>query len=585
MAMSLVKSLSSGLLTTGILVASLPTIATENTFPEFIPVTSTLASPRPLDNPRDILHNLVSVDRGNQNQSLEYSGDRSLPALQLSQNPVPSFRVNQVQVVGSTIFTDADFRPLVADLENKDFDLRATQEAVDRVTQLYLSGGYLTSRAVLAAPDPATGIVRINIIEGSVEKIEIEGLQRLNPEYIRSRLNLALSTPLNTARIEDQLRLLRNNPLFENIEASLRSGSTDGTSVVIVRVQEANSFFGGINFDNYSPPSVGSERGSLSVGSRNLTGLGDEASLGYTRTLIGGAESLDLNYRLPVNPLNGDLRVRASLSRNVVLQPPFDVFDIRGESQLYELSFRQPVILTPQEELAFSVGFSYQSGQTFTFAGPTPFGLGPEADGSTRTSTLRLGQEYTSRDSQGAWNFRSQFGIGLGILNATINSRPIPDGRFLTWLGQIQRLQVLDANNFLIIQADIQLTPNSLLPAQQFVIGGGQSIRGFRQNARAGDNGFRLSIEDRLTLQTNESGNPTLVLAPFIESGYVWNNSSNPNVLGDQNFLAGAGAGLIWQPFPKFNVRLDYGIPLVNLSDRGNNLQDSGFYFSLGYQF
>ncbi len=585
MAMSLVKSLSSGLLTTGILVASLPTIATENTFPEFIPVTSTLASPRPLDNPRDILHNLVSVDRGNQNQSLEYSGDRSLPALQLSQNPVPSFRVNQVQVVGSTIFTDADFRPLVADLENKDFDLRATQETVDRVTQLYLSGGYLTSRAVLAAPDPVTGIVRINIIEGSVEKIEIEGLQRLNPDYIRSRLNLALSTPLNTARIEDQLRLLRNNPLFENIEASLRSGSTDGTSVVIVRVQEANSFFGGINFDNYSPPSVGSERGSLSVGSRNLTGLGDEASLGYTRTLIGGAESLDLNYRLPVNPLNGDLRVRASLSRNVVLQPPFDVFDIRGESQLYELSFRQPVILTPQEELAFSVGFSYQSGQTFTFAGPTPFGLGPEADGSTRTSTLRLGQEYTSRDSQGAWNFRSQFGIGLGILNATINSRPIPDGRFLTWLGQIQRLQVLDANNFLIIQADIQLTPNSLLPAQQFVIGGGQSIRGFRQNARAGDNGFRLSIEDRLTLQTNESGNPTLVLAPFIESGYVWNNSSNPNVLGDQNFLAGAGAGLIWQPFPKFNVRLDYGIPLVNLSDRGNNLQDSGFYFSLGYQF
>ena len=571
--MSLVKNLGSSLLTTGILIASLPSLATENTPSSETPplATTALFSPISSDNPRPNTPQL----------------------LQLAQTSPARINqiINQVKVSGSTIFNNTtDFRFLTQPLEGKDFSLpetqRAAQEIVDKITQLYLGRGFLTSRAILVTPfDPSTGILQVKILEGSVEKVTIEGLRRLNENYVRSRLGNTFSVPINTANIEDQLRLLRSDPLIDNIEASLRGSSQSGQSELVIRVTEANSSYGSLTLDNYSPPSVGSERASLNVGNRNLTGIGDEGSLNYSRTLIGGAETLDLNYRLPINPQNGDLRVRASLSRNVVLQPPFDTFNIRGESQLYELSFRQPVIRTPQEELAFSVGLSYQSGQTFTFAGPTPFGIGPDANGNSRTTTLKLGQEYTLRDPGGAWNLRSQFGLGLGIFNATINSRPAPDGRFLTWLGQLQRLQVLDANNFLIIQADLQLSPNSLLPAQQFVIGGGQSIRGFRQNARAGDNGFRVSVEDRLTLQTSEAGSPVLVLAPFIEGGWVWNNPSNPNVLGSQNFLAGVGAGLIWQPFPKFSARLDYGIPLVNLSDRGSNLQDSGFYFSLGYQF
>ena len=32
------------------------------------------------------------------------------------------------------------------------------------------------------------------------------------------------------------------------------------------------------------------------------------------------------------------------------------------------------------------------------------------------------------------------------------------------------------------------------------------------------------------------------------------------------------------------NVRLDYGIPLVGVRNRGDSLQDNGFYFSLQYQ-
>jgi hemolysin activation/secretion protein len=73
-------------------------------------------------------------------------------------------------------------------------------------------------------------------------------------------------------------------------------------------------------------------------------------------------------------------------------------------------------------------------------------------------------------------------------------------------------------------------------------------------------------------------------LAPFVDLGTVWNVSDNPNKLQRQTFLAGAGLGLLYSPLPKLNLRLDYGLPLVNLVDRGANVQDSGFYFSVNYQ-
>jgi hemolysin activation/secretion protein len=171
------------------------------------------------------------------------------------------------------------------------------------------------------------------------------------------------------------------------------------------------------------------------------------------------------------------------------------------------------------------------------------------------------------------------------VFNATTNDSPIPDGRFFSWLGQFQRVQRLGTDHLLILQADLQLTPDSLLPSQQFVIGGGQSLRGYRQNARSGDNGFRLSIEDRITVQRNQTGVSILQFAPFIDAGTVWNRSDNPNLLPNQRFLAAAGIGVILEPTPGLLIRADYALPFSRLSDRGTNAQDQAFYFNVGYSF
>lgn len=502
--------------------------------------------------------------------------DSPLPDSPSPSPPAQTVQINQIQVIGSTVFSPDDFAPLLQPYTGRSLTLAELQQAADEITQLYLDRGYLTSRAVLVDQAIENGVVQIRVIEGALERIEIEGNRRVDPAYIRSRIALGGRTPIRQADLEDQLRLLRLDPLFDNVEASLRPGSGIGQSILMVRITEADPWFGTVGVDNYSPPSVGSERLGVSVGYRNLTGLGDELYGSYYRSTTGGSDLLDFSYRVPINPLNGTIQLRAAPNFYTITDPAFDELDIHGQQSLYEITYRQPLIQSPREEFALSIGLTYEDGETL---------IGSFLSDSSTTSVIQFAQDYIRRDTRGAWAARSQFNFGTGLFDATHDNHSTPDGQFFSWLGQFQRVQIFNTRNLLITQLDVQLTPDGLLSSQQFVIGGGQSVRGYQQNIRLGDNGVRFSIEDRITLLQNESGQPTLQLAPFVDLGTVWNAANNPNSLPDQRFLAGVGVGLLWEIFPDLNLRLDAALPLVELPDSGDNAQDEGFYFSVGYQF
>jgi hemolysin activation/secretion protein len=480
-----------------------------------------------------------------------------------------------------------EIRSITQAAEGQSTTLADIQNIANQITQLYLNRGYITSRGILIDQTVTDGVVVIQIVEGGVEEIQVTGLKLVKPDYLKSRIQLAELTPLNQAKLEDQLKLLRIDPLFKNIEASLRAGQKPGQSILIVKAIEAEPFKGNISIDNYLPASVGSEQLGAAFTYRNWNQSGDKLGMSYKRSTTGGANLYDFNYSIPLNPTDGTLLFRAAINDYRITDSQLAAFDIRGQSNLYELNYRQPLLRSTREEFALSLGFSFQDGQTFLFNQPTTFGSGPDANGVSRTSVIKFGQDYIKRDSTGAWSVNSQFNLGTGLLNATINNRPTPDGRFFSWLGQGQRIQQLNDNNLLIASLDLQLTPDSLLPSQQFILGGAQSVRGYRQSARYGDNGLRFSIEDRITLQRNESGVSTFQLAPFIDAGIAWNKDDNPNnaSLPSQKFLAGVGLGVLWEPLPQLNVRVDYGLPLVNLTDKGNNLQDSGLYFGVNYKF
>ncbi|WP_181016081.1 ShlB/FhaC/HecB family hemolysin secretion/activation protein [Pseudanabaena sp. BC1403] len=514
-----------------------------------------------------------------------------------------TFTITDVIFGESRIYTDQDWEPYRRAIRWKD-DM--TEQKIRDILQqltadLYISKGYITSRAVLDRDQVniQNRTVKISIWESGLCNISRHPSQpdlRLNFRYILDRIQIPNTIPLSVNRLEDQLRLLKNDPQFENIEFTLeeqKSGekcelksSFPRNSNMFVFAKETNPLSVNTSINNYSPPSVGGEQIGVNASHQNLTGIGDRLSFSYNRSFTGGSNIYDFSYSTPLNPMNGSLNLRAAITRSTITEAPFDRFGIAAKSQLYEVQYRQPFIRSFVEEFALSFGFTAKDGQTFLFNNlATPFGFGADANGITRTSVFSFGQDYLKRDEQGAWFFQSVFKLGTGLGNSTINQAPIPDSRFLNWNFQGQRWQRINDDNLLILQADLQVTPDSLLPSEQFIVGGGQTLRGYRQSARSGDNGFRFSAENRITLQRNGAGQSIFQIAPFFNMGSVWNRDENPNFLAGKNFLMSFGTGIIWEPLKNLNMRLDYAIPITAIEDRDNNLQDKGINFSFNYKF
>lgn len=495
--------------------------------------------------------------------------------------------VQKINVVGATQISPGDLKKITQVVEGKSVTLTELQGVANAITQLYLDRGFITSRAIVTQQSIVNGVVQIQAIEGSIQNIEVQGLERLQAGYVRDRLQRGTQKPFNQNALEDQLRLLKSDPLLADLEASLRPGTGAGQSILTVRLKESNSFTGFVGTDNYSSISTGAERIGSVLSYRNVTGLGDELSASYFRSFNGGSNAYDFNYRLPINGMNGTVQLRYAPSESKITDPGFPNFT--SSSNLAEISYRQPLIRTSTEEFALSLGLAFQDSSILSNGAPLPidniFIVGAGTSNNTRTSILKFGQDYLTRDAQGAWALRSQLNLGLNIGNATINPSPNASGQFFSWLGQVQRAQRLGTNHLLVAQADLQLTSDSLFPAQQFTIGGGQSIRGYGQNARSGDNGFRLSVEDRIALQADKSGNPTLQLVPFVDLGTVWNRSGNPAQLTGKTFLSSVGIGAIYQPFSQLSVRIDYAVPLVNFNQPNESAKNQVINFSAGYSF
>jgi hemolysin activation/secretion protein len=168
--------------------------------------------------------------------------------------------------------------------------------------------------------------------------------------------------------------------------------------------------------------------------------------------------------------------------------------------------------------LALGLTASRRESKTSLLDIPFPLSEGADQEGRTRVSALRFFQEWTQRGTQEVIALRSQFNIGLGVLNATVNDKS-PDSRFLSWRGQGQWVRLLAPDTLLLVRGDIQLADRSLLPIEQIGLGGFGSIRGYRQDLLLADNGALASAELRLPILRIRQWQGILHLIPFVDVG------------------------------------------------------------------
>jgi hemolysin activation/secretion protein len=484
-----------------------------------------------------------------------------------------NFLTKNITVEGSTVFSADELDQLTELFKNRWVNLAILEEElVKKIEEKYNEQGFLSTRATVSNITLDTGNVVIRVFEDQIVETRIEGNERLNDSYILSRVMRGIGTPLNWNVLEEQIQLLKKDPLIKNITPTYLTSSL-GQAILELNIIEAKVGSISMNLANNGGVATAPERATYQISHGNLTGWGDSVSFRYRDGLNfnnfnrSRSNNYRLGYTVPFNALGGTIGIEATSSNGSLIKFP----GITNEYQQYNLNLNQPIITTPDYEVILGLGFRYSNAESFD-------GRGRIGDSNT-VSVLSFSQAYNNSN----WELFSQFNFGLPILGATENPLSQPDGEFFSWNASTQYQLSFATASSLTIKGDFQIAANPLLGMEQYGIGGLESVRGFRQDVRGGDNGLLLSVQVELPVVMKTEEDSLFSVAPYFNLGYVWNHPDNPEPLDIQRFLAGTGLGLFFKPTDNLDIRLFFTVPLVNLENRGNNIQDDGIYFFIRF--
>jgi hemolysin activation/secretion protein len=384
--------------------------------------------------------------------------------------------------------------------------------------------------------------------------------------------------------LQTRLLHLQQDDRIIRLHADLRPGVQLGESVLRLRIEERVPVFVALEFNNHLSPTVGAERGLITVAHQNLTGHGDVFTFTFGRS-TGLALQIDTSYTLPLNARDTTVSLRYRRNNSSVVEDRFKPLQIASRSEIFTLALRHPLYRTLRREFALGLSVERLESKTFLLADPFPFSSGTE-DGETRDTALRFSQEWLDHTPSQVVAIRSRFSVGIDALDATINNDPdSPDGRFFAWLGQFQwarRLGVRDMQ--LLFRLDVQLTTEPLLPLEQIAIGGRFSVRGYRENQLVRDNGLLVSVEFSLPLIRNTRWAEFVQVVPFIDFGRGWNRKVATPA---PSTLVSLGLGLRWAVIlqttlpVRSQIEVFWGYKLKNVETEGGNLQDKGLHLQL----
>ena len=504
----------------------------------------------------------------------------TLPELQEKRAPHLRIMVHKINIEGSTVFSPEELAKVTAPYENRELSTEDLEELRRALTLLYVNNGYVNSGAII--PDQAVkeGEITIQIIEGELTDIKIEGTKYFLPFYLEDRIALSAGPPFNIRPLKERLQILLQDPRIERLNTELKPGLKPGEAVLHARVQEASPIRAWAEFNNYQSPTVGAERGLGTIAVDNPFGIGDQFlfTLGGSK---GVTPLIDTTYIVPFTARDTTLELQYRLNSYNVVSAPFQDLNIESTSQIFKIAIRHPIYRTITDEVAISLIGEHLQNQNFLDGTGFAFTPGTTSNGKSKISALRFAQEWIHREPMQVLAFRSRFSVGLDVLDATNNrqSADDPDAHFFTWLGQAQWVRRIDPMGIEFLSSlALQIANDSLFPLEQFAVGGRYSVRGYRENELVRDNAFLFSIESRIPVLPSVFGPYVAVhFAPFIDVGRSWNAKfSTP----DPETLASIGAGIRLGFFNRAFANVYWGQQLNHVSapPPGGNMQDHGLH-------
>jgi hemolysin activation/secretion protein len=509
-----------------------------------------------------------------------------------------SVYVKKFNLDGNTVYSDDDLAFIVSPYEERDISSEELHEVKNKISQFYYINGYVNSGAIIPDQEVSDGHIKIKIIEGILPEISVSGNTWLRSEYISGRLKIATGdgkAPLNINVLQDRLKIIKQDPIVENINAYLSPGLKLGEAELEVSVKEARPYFFNFEFSNSNSPSVGAYRGDFIFEHINLTGFGDRIRVKYGVT--EGLDTYASKYVFPLNRWGTTFSLIADRSKSDVIIEPFNVLRICGDTTTLGFGLKHPFYKTVASEFIMGLNFERHKSNTYIDTDTNISFTSGVYHGESNVSVVSFSQEWIQKSLTQVIAARSTISLGLDIFDSThLPMEPdaeellegkkidnIPTGSFATWLGQFQWINRIEDTQ-LITRLDVRLSDSPLLPIEKFAIGGRGTVRGYRENLMTPDNGIVASLEWRIPVGqfhipalTKNQKMGVITLAPFFDYGWGGNTKTQQP---DPKSISSIGLGARWQICEKLYSEIYWGYALRDINDSTeHDLQDEGIHF------
>jgi hemolysin activation/secretion protein len=413
-----------------------------------------------------------------------------------------TFAVRSILVEGAAGVPVGDIEALTAPIENRIVSFADLAALTDRITALYAARGFALSFALLPEQTVTDGVVRIRIVEGSLDAVTV-GFSGPTPPAGRGRVERAIRRRLQPliqagpVRSADLERVLLGIDDLDGLDVSFvvrPSPQTEGAASLDVIVT-GRPFAPSLGIDNRLRSEFGREEGlaAITVGSSLI--VGDRIDLTARHSLDeDGFAYASAGYSAPIGDSLARVHADYSIARTQAQSGLLGLLEYRGREESFAAGVRYPLIRSRARTLTVGAEISGIDTRS-SLLGTTVV--------RENIRMLAGSVAYDWADGAGARSlatFRLTQGIeGLGATDAAnpLRSRANgrPDATFVNL--RMYRDQPLPAGLRLRVDVEAQATLSSggLLAANECTFGGPAIGRGYDAGVISGDDCIRAGAE------------------------------------------------------------------------------------------
>jgi hemolysin activation/secretion protein len=488
------------------------------------------------------------------------------------------FLLKSLTIEGSTVYPLERFQPLYAQFLGKEVSLADLYAIAGQITKLYRQDGYILSLALVPEQTIKNGEARIQVIEGYIEKVQLDGAPQSQLTRIQGLTDkIIASRPLKIKDLERNL-LLVNDLAGLKVKAILRRGSTLGASTLLVRAAyDPTDVFGEIT--NRGTPEVGPIRAQAGISLNSLLAQGERLTLRGATSLEDPSElalgSADL--ALPI----GNDGIRLNLGGSYTAVNPkgsLREFGINGRTTRLDIGLSYPVVRSRDTNIFVNSIFDYTDSRSTADLLGVPVVLTQD-----RLAVLRLGVQVENADPLGVFQASAKLSQGVSGTGPGLERSVTAGSAIFTKVNlDLTRIQRLPGQFSLRLSSTAQITGDTLLSQERFGLGGETFGSAFDPDQLLGDSGYGLRAELQRPLLYKAFG-LSMSTQPYLfaDYGQVFRNATSAAENRD-DALSSAGLGVRHSFGSNTALGVELAFP-IQRTDQGFNSGPRVFFTVTGF--